>query len=45
MRPRFKRSLVWEPGVREQVIGVLREDIHSFLTYCGKPADYWPDFA
>lgn len=45
MRPRFKRSLVWEPGVREQVIGALREDIHSFLAYCGKPADYWPDFA
>lgn len=45
MRPRFTGPLVWEPGVREQVIKTLGDDIRTFLTYCGKPADYWPDFA
>lgn len=45
MRPRFRGPLVWEPGAREQVIATLGEDIRTFLAYCGKPADYWPDFA
>jgi hypothetical protein len=45
MRPRFAGPLTWEPGVREQVVETLGDDIHTFLAHCGKPADYWPDFA
>jgi hypothetical protein len=45
MRPRFSGPITWEPGVREQVIKTLGDDIRNFLNYCGKPADYWPEFA
>ncbi len=31
----------WHPEIHKKVVAEISEDVHSFLSYAGKPLDYW----
>lgn len=44
LRRSFRGALHWDPETRIKVIQRLQEDAAKILHYCGKPADFWPEF-
>lgn len=34
----------WDKAIKAWVVGQLHNDIHEFLKYCDKPAEFWEDF-
>ncbi|MDX2276424.1 MAG: sulfotransferase [Hyphomonadaceae bacterium] len=44
-RPFGAAPLDWPQALRARVIAALKPDVAQLLAHCGKPADYWPEFA
>lgn len=45
LRRPFTQPVKWDSESRNRVINTLKADIAEFLNYCGKPADFWKEFA
>lgn len=45
LRRPFTQPVQWSDEARARVVNTLKADIAEFLKYCGRPADFWKEFA
>lgn len=45
LRRPFTRPIRWSAEARARVVHTLRADVAEFLAFCGRPADFWTEFA
>ena len=45
LRKPFNKPIEWDSAARAHAIATLRDDIGQFLDFCGKPRDFWKEFA
>lgn len=45
LRRPFTKPIEWDGASRARVIDTLKADMAEFLSYCGRPANFWKEFA
>jgi hypothetical protein len=45
LRRPFTAPIEWDSSSRARVVNALKTDIGEFLTYCGRPKNFWEEFA
>ncbi|MDH0892826.1 MULTISPECIES: sulfotransferase domain-containing protein [unclassified Pseudomonas] len=45
LRRPFTKPIRWSEEARARVVDTLKADIAELLAYCGRPADFWKEFA
>lgn len=45
LRRPFTKPIEWDSASRTRVVNTLKADMTEFLSYCGRPANFWKEFA